>query len=403
MSKKAVNKKTPIAETADNSQDDFISNYAGSNNFFTKLKSWWILVLIVGLVSLGALGAGLKYLDDDAKREIAKRNAATPLNPIKDESLLNAVNPFLSAPNPTPAPQLSKEYIYAGSRLLALEDANASAAPPADLAIWRPSSGVWWVMGGQGSQQTGFAWGTNGDTPVPGDYDGDGKTDFMIFRPSNGYWYGMKSSDNSSYGFAFGLGTDQPAVGDYDGDGKTDVAVFRPSAGEWYIKRSSDNSLMTQSLGTTGDRLVQGDYDGDGRTDVAVWRPSNHTFYIVRSTNLSTQTIDYGVSSDDPTVADYDGDGRADLAIRRTDGYWHISKSSANYMQMMYIHLPQQAGDIAVPNDYDADGKVDVALWRPSNGDWYIKQSSRAGQSDELRQEHWGQSGDIPVPAYYRR
>jgi len=48
-------------------------------------------------------------------------------------------------------PQLSREYLYAGSRLLAVEDANANAAPPADLAIWRPTSGEWWVMGSQGS------------------------------------------------------------------------------------------------------------------------------------------------------------------------------------------------------------------------------------------------------------
>src|SRR5688572_6507816 len=77
---------------------------------------------------------------------------------------------------PPVTPQLSKEYIYAGSRLLAVEDANANAAPPADLAVWRPSTGTWWVMGGQNSAQTTQSWGTAGDQPVPGDYDGDGKT-----------------------------------------------------------------------------------------------------------------------------------------------------------------------------------------------------------------------------------
>ena len=53
-----------------------------------------------------------------------------------------------------------------------------------DIAVFRPSNGVWYVLNGTSAQ-----WGTSGDIPVPGDYNGDGTTDFAVFRPSEGVWY----------------------------------------------------------------------------------------------------------------------------------------------------------------------------------------------------------------------
>ncbi|MEP6703619.1 MAG: VCBS repeat-containing protein [Acidobacteriota bacterium] len=308
----------------------------------------------------------------------------------------SAWNPLAPVPV-APTPQLSKEYIYAGPRLLAVEDANANAAPPADLAVWRPSTGTWWVMGGSNSAQVTQSWGTTGDKPVPGDYDGDGKTDFSIFRPSTGQWFVLQSSDFAwAPVFAWGTPTDFRVPADYDGDGRTDRAVWRPSDGTWYIVRSSDQASFYQAYGMNGDVPAPADYDGDGRADIAVWRNSDQKFYSINSSNGAMSVVTVPQPSSQPVSSDYDGDGKADHAVRN-GANWTIRQSSNG---QTITTSWQQASDISVQNDYDGDGKTDIAVWRDSNGYWYIRQS---GSGNSLRQVQWGITGDIPVPAFYRR
>lgn len=395
MSEKKNREKSsnPIALglTESNNQNSAVE--AAESGGARRLTSNWWLIALLALAALGALGAGLKYLEDSAKEEKYS----------KDQGLFSRLNPFADPP-PTPTPtQLSKEYIYAGSRLLAVEDAAASAAQPADLAIWRPSTGYWWVMGGTGSQQTSQVWGVSGDTPVPGDYDGDGKTDFCVFRPSNSSWYLVYSSSGGSTQIGFGTTGDLVAPADYDGDGRTDIAVFRPSSGVWYINQSSTTNTISVSFGTSGDTPTPADFDGDGRADVAIWRNSAATFYSQNSGNGQTQTTLYGASGDKPVCGDYDGDGRADISVWRTSNHsWYYKKSSDGNTVTYQWGI---STDLPVQNDYDGDGKVDMALWRAVDsgagdvGKWYIYQSSNG----TIRQEQWGISGDIPVPAYYKR
>ena len=113
------------------------------------------------------------------------------------------------------------------------------------------------------------------------DYDGDGRADLSVFRPSNGFWF-LNRNQGGFDSIQFGLATDKLAPADYDGDGKTDIAVYRN--GIWYLRRSQ-LGFLGFAFGLPDDVTQPADFDGDGKAEIAVWRPSNGVWYVY---NLAT-------------------------------------------------------------------------------------------------------------------
>ncbi|MFY9557500.1 MAG: FG-GAP-like repeat-containing protein, partial [Blastocatellia bacterium] len=266
-----------------------------------------------------------------------------------------------------------------------------------DLAVWRPSNGLWFLINSSNSATPTINWGVSTDVIVPGDYDGDGRTDTALWRPSTGTWFIINSGNQTQRVVGWGVNGDVPVPGDYDADGKTDIAVWRPSTGVWFIINSTNQSQSSVGWGVSTDVPVVGDYDGDGRSDVAVWRPSNGLWFIIRSTDSVVTTTGWGVSTDKAVPGDYDGDEKTDIAAwRPSTGAWFVINSSNGSVSTYGWGV---STDKPLAGDFDGDGKVDIAVWRPSSGVWFIINSSNG----MVRNQGWGINGDVPAPSAFIR
>jgi FG-GAP-like repeat len=183
-----------------------------------------------------------------------------------------------------------------------------------DIAVWRPSTGVFYVIPSTNpapitvnpAAAYQVQWGLPGDIPQLGDFDGDHKSDFAVWRPSTGNWYVWLSTGTgggAQLSQQFGLQGDIPVAGDFDGDHKTDMAVWRPSTGTWYVIQSSTSTVLTKSWGLHGDLPVAGDFTGDGKDDFAVFRPSVASWLINSSNGGVAITIPLGVAQNEIVYA----------------------------------------------------------------------------------------------------
>ncbi len=230
-----------------------------------------------------------------------------------------------------------------------------------DIAIWRegaPSVAAFWILRSSDNTVRIDQFGQTGDdSTVVADWDGDGIADSAVYRNGTSgaqsffYYRGSLNNPNGNITFLpWGTGGDSPARGDFDGDGKQDAAVFRSSNAVWYVLQSSNGQLRAQNWGLVTDKRVTGDYDGDGKTDFAVFRPSNSVWYIMNSSNNTLRYRQWGLSGDVLTPGDFNGDGTTDTAIYRpSDQRWYVPQcANFNGMDIKF----GTNGDVAVPSAF---------------------------------------------------
>lgn len=132
----------------------------------------------------------------------------------------------------------------------------ASGVTITDLAVVRTGANgqkTWFMQTPGTSSYKQMDFGLSSDVNVPEDYDGDGFTDVAVWRPSTGVWYIIRSNSNTLFTKQWGAAGDIPQPARYNG-GSMDLAVYRPSTGVWWINYNGGNSNISKQFGLPTDK-----------------------------------------------------------------------------------------------------------------------------------------------------
>ena len=227
------------------------------------------------------------------------------------------------------------------------------------------------------------------DTPLAGDWNGDGVAQIGLFRR------GATPTFRLAWGpdvrtVELGGGTDTPLVGDWDGDGVSDHGV-RVGGSSTYVLRAGDGTTTTLGYGHASDRPVAGDWNRDGRTDIGLWRPSDATFSLRRADG-STRTVRLGSVGSLPVTGDWNGDGRTDVGVWSA-GTWTLQVLRAGRLGWAGTVRFGGTADLPLVGDWNGDGATDLGTWTPGTALFTLRKTvPKSLAAGELVTRTWGRA-----------
>jgi hypothetical protein len=195
------------------------------------------------------------------------------------------------------------------------------------IGVFNPTQGRWlldfngnFIWDGVPTDRF-FSWGSPSDIPVVGDWNGSGTTKVGIFNPSQGWWLLDYNGNFIWEGVVidryllWGSPGDVPVPGDWNGNGTTNLGVFNPSQGVWVLDRNGSYTWDGPSVdgfflwGSPNDIPVVGDWGGTGFDKVGVFNPSQGNWVLDINGNLiwdgfvTDRFINWGQPGDTPKPA----------------------------------------------------------------------------------------------------
>ena len=152
-------------------------------------------------------------------------------------------------------------------------------------------------------------------TTLPGDFNGDGKTDLAVTGPAD--WASLPTAFSNGNGtffvtnksiVSFAAWTASPnaeaIAGDFNGDGKTDIAVtgvsgwgslpvaFSNGDGSYIVTNNAIGGNFAGLAAAANVKILAGDFNGDGKTDIALTGASGwNTVQVAFSNGDGTFTV----------------------------------------------------------------------------------------------------------------
>jgi hypothetical protein len=251
----------------------------------------------------------------------------------------------------------------------------------------------------EGKWHSSFCAGT--EIPLVGDFNGDRKADIVTFtRGSSGDVFvalsnGTGFSQSVKWHPSFCVNDETPLVGDFNGDGKDDIATFtRGSSGDVFVALSNGSGFGGQLVKwhnrfcVNSEVPLAGDFNGDGKDDIATFtRGSTGDVFVALSSGSSFgEEIKWHdwfcVNSEIPLAGDFNGDRKADLATftRGSTGDVFVALSDGsrfNGQGVMWHDWFCINWETPLVADFNADGKDDLATFTcDSSGDVFVALST---------------------------
>ncbi len=211
----------------------------------------------------------------------------------------------------------------------------------------------------------GLEFGTPGDVPVVGDWDGDGDDTAGTFR--DGAWTLVRTHEGKlrTMSLVFGQAGDVPVVGDWDGDGDDSVGVYRD--GTWVLSNSLSTGPETTTviqLGQPGDQPVVGDWDGVGGDTVGVFRDGTWTLTNAMYTGLARQfVVQFGSAGDRGVAGNWDGVRGDTIGVFR-DGTWLFPRANNEVTGVLSLVVFGGRDSTPLVGNWDGQGSDTVGVAR---------------------------------------